>query len=81
MDTDSDDSVDEEAKDEDVNEDAKDDESSSLGSSTEIVESDPQENSERTDSGEITDELSTSYAFWWPFVYKSASEKETLKHE
>lgn len=81
MDTDSDDSVDEDAKDEDVNEDAKDDESSSLGSSTEIVESDPQENSERTDSGEITDELSTSYAFWWPFVYKSASEKETLKHE
>ena len=81
MDTDSDDSVDEEAKDEDANEDAKDDESSSLGSSTEIVESDAQENSERTDSGEITDELSTSYAFWWPFVYKSASEKETLKHE
>ena len=80
MDTDSDDSVD---TNEDANEDAntKDDESSSLGSSTEIVESDPQENSERTDSGEITDELSTSYAFWWPFVYKSASEKETLKDE
>ena len=87
MDTDSDDSVDEEAKDEDANEDAKDakdakdDESSSLGSSTEIVESDPQDNSERTDSGEITDDLSTSFAFWWPFVYKSSNEKETLKHE
>ena len=82
MDTDSDDSVysNEDANedaDEDADEDAKKDESSSLGSSTEIVESDPQESSERTDSGEITDELSTSYAFWWPFVYKSSSKKET----
>ena len=84
MDTDSDNSV----KSEDENDD--DDENpelrSSLGSSTEIIENEPDadevdnENSTRTDSGEITDDLSTSYAFWWPFSYKSPNNTPS-KHD
>ena len=80
MDTDSNDSINtDDVNVDDVNVDHA--ESSSLGSSTEIVETESNKDDERTDSGDITDEISTSFAFWWPFVYKSSKEKEITKYE